>query len=280
MTTVCLTFDFDAVALWVSTFKATSPTPVSRGEFGPNVGLPRVLSLLAEEKIKATFFVPAHTAVSFPNETRRIVAEGHEVALHGYCHEAPVGLSRDQEADLLDRSMAKLRSVVGADYVFKGYRSPSWDLTENSIELLVERGLVYDSSMMADDFRPYRARIGDKVDEEIFRPGTPSPLIEIPVAWELDDFPYFAFLSKQARSGLRNPDDVFQCWKGEFDYCHAHVADGIFTLTMHPQIIGRGPRIVVLEGLIAHMQQQNGVTFCTVAEAAQRASASLRGPDK
>jgi peptidoglycan/xylan/chitin deacetylase (PgdA/CDA1 family) len=279
LTTVCLTFDFDAVALWVSSFKATSPTPVSRGEFGARVGLPRLLKLLAEKGIKATFFVPAHTAVSFPIETRRIAEEGHEVALHGYCHEAPVGLSRDQEADLLDRSIAKLRSVLGADYAFRGYRSPSWDLTENSVELLVERGLLYDSSMMADDFRPYRARIGDKVDEEAFSAGKPSPLIEIPVAWELDDFPYFTFLNRPLYSGLRNPDDVFQCWKSEFDYCHTCVPGGVFTLTMHPQIIGRGPRIKLLERLIEHMRHQNGVAFCTVAETAQLVSAQLCGKD-
>lgn len=277
MTTVCLTFDFDAVALWVSTFKSTSPTPVSRGEFGANVGLPRVLKLLTEKKIKASFFVPAHTAASFPSQTRRIAEEGHEIALHGYCHETPVGLSRDQEADLLDRSIAKLRNVLGTDYTPKGYRSPSWDLTENSVEHLVERGLLYDSSMMADDFRPYRARMGDRVDEEAFRPGTPSSLIEIPVAWELDDFPYFTFLNKPLYSGLRNPDDVFQCWKSEFDYCHAHVPGGVFTLTMHPQIIGRGPRIRLLERLIGQMQQQTGVAFCTMAEVAQRVSAQLNG---
>jgi len=277
LTTVCLTFDFDAVALWVSTFKSTSPTPVSRGEFGANVGLPRVLKLLTEKKIKASFFVPAHTAASFPSQTRRIAEEGHEIALHGYCHETPVGLSRDQEADLLDRSIAKLRNVLGTDYTPKGYRSPSWDLTENSVELLVERGLLYDSSMMADDFRPYRARMGDRVDEEAFRPGTSSPLIEIPVAWELDDFPYFTFLNKPLYSGLRNPDDVFQCWKSEFDYCHAHVPDGVFTLTMHPQIIGRGPRIRLLERLIGQMQKQTGVAFCTMAEVAQRVSAQLDG---
>jgi peptidoglycan/xylan/chitin deacetylase (PgdA/CDA1 family) len=277
LTTVCLTFDFDAVALWVSTFKATSPTPVSRGEFGARVGLPRVLSLLAETGIKATFFVPAHTAVSFPGEARRIVEEGHEVALHGYCHETSLGFSRDQEADLLDRSIAKLRGVLGKDFVFKGYRSPSWDLTENSVELLLERGLLYDSSMMADDFRPYLARTGDRVDEEAFLPGRPSRLIEIPVAWELDDFPYFTFLNKPLYSGLRNPDDVLQCWRSEFDYCHACVPDGVFTLTMHPQIIGRGPRIRLLERLIGHMRQQEGVAFCTVAEAAQRASAQLCG---
>ena len=277
LTTVCLTFDFDAVSLWVTTFKATSPTPVSRGEYGARVGLPRVLDLLANKKIRATFFVPTHSAVSFPEITRRIAREGHEIALHGFAHETPVGLSREQEANLLDRSIAGLRNVLGEDFSPKGYRSPAWDLSENSVSLLVERGLIYDSSMMADDFRPYRARTGDTVNENEFSAGESTPLIEIPVAWELDDFPYFTFLNKPLYSGLRNPKDVFLCWKGEFDYCHTYVKNGVFTLTMHPQIIGRGPRMVMLERLVDHMRQQSNVTFLTVAEAAKQASFEING---
>lgn len=277
VTTVCLTFDFDAVSLWISSFKATSPTPISRGEFGARVGLPRVLELLAAKKIKSTFFVPAHTAVSFPAETRRITSEGHEIAVHGYCHETPAGMSRKQEAALLDRSVATLQSVLGADCKPRGYRSPAWDLTENSVELLTERGFLYDSSMMADDFRPYLARTGDKVDEEAFLLGSASLLVEMPVAWELDDFPYFNFLNKPLYPALRHADDVFRCWKDEFDYCHAYVAGGVFTLTMHPQIIGRGPRIMMLEKLIDHMLSQTGVVFRTVAEAAEQISKRLAG---
>src|SRR6516225_9862166 len=106
MTSVCLTFDFDAVSLWVSTFKQTTATPVSRGEYGAKVGIGRVLDLLREKDVKATFFVPAHTAASFPLHTRRIIEEGHEIGVHGYCHETPIGYTREAEADLLDRSIA------------------------------------------------------------------------------------------------------------------------------------------------------------------------------
>ena len=277
MTTVCLTFDFDAVALWISTFKATSPTPVSRGEFGANVGVPRLLKLLAEKKVKATFFVPAHSAVSFTKETRWILEQGHEIGLHGFVHETPVDLARDQEADLLDRSIEKLRTVLGKEFEPKGYRSPAWDLTTNSVELLLQRGLLYDSSMMANDFLPYLARVGDEVTEEKFLRGRPTTLVEMPVAWELDDFPYFTFLNKPIFAGLRDPNEVLHIWRSEFDYCNTHVMGGVFTLTMHPEIIGRGPRILMLERLIDHMQQQHNVVFRTVAEAAQKASLELNG---
>ncbi len=277
MTSVCLTFDFDAVSLWVSTFKQTTATPISRGEFGANGGVGRVLGLLREKDVKATFFVPAHTAVSFPLQTGRIIEEGHEIGVHGYCHETPIGYTREAEADLLDRSVAKLRTVLGNDFTPAGYRSPAWDLSPHSVELLVERGFLYDSSMMADDFTPYRARRGDSVDEEAFVPGEMTRLVEMPVAWELDDFPYFTFVNKPLFGALRTPQDVYDCWRGEFDYCHSAIDDGVFTLTMHPQIIGRGPRIEMLRRLIDHMQSRSNVRFATLRDEATRRDGLLPG---
>ena len=140
---------------------------------------------------------------------------------------------------------------------------------KRQITFLEEAGLLYDSSMMADDFRPYRPRKGDIVDEEGFKPGPLAKLIEMPVAWELDDYPYFQFSTKPFNPGLRNPADVLAIWRAEFDYCQAEVADGVFTLTTHPEIIGRGPRIRMLGDLIAHMQSQSGVAFSTLADAAR-----------
>lgn len=275
MTTVCLSFDFDAMSLWVSTFKQTTATPLSRGEYSARVGIGRVLELLARAGVKATFFVPAHTAAVYPAETRRIVTDGHEIGVHGYCHEAPVGLTREAEADLLVRSIAKLRNVLGPSFEPLGYRSPAWDLSTSSVDLLLERGFIYDSSMMADDFQPYRARSGDRVDEHGFYPGDLTSLIEMPVAWELDDFAYFSFLSKPIFSTLRSPEDVYQCWKAEFDYCHGLIGDGVFTLTMHPEIIGRGPRIQMLARLIEYMKGKDGVRFSALGEEAVRQRAKL-----
>ncbi|MEI2806190.1 MULTISPECIES: polysaccharide deacetylase family protein [Paracoccaceae] len=274
MTTVCLSFDFDAVSLWVGSFRQTSATPVSRGEYGTMVGLPRVLELLARKDVRATFFVPAHTAVSYPQETRRILAEGYEIGVHGDCHETPVGLAEGEEARLLDRALARLREALGERFRPMGYRSPAWDLSPESVALLNERGFLYDSSMMADDFTPYRARTGDRVDQEMLQPGRPTPLVEMPVAWELDDFPYFTFLNKPLHGPMRTPEEVLACWRAEFDWCHDHVPEGVFTLTMHPQIIGRGPRIDMLGRLIDHMQAR-GATFRTLAEEARRQDARL-----
>jgi peptidoglycan/xylan/chitin deacetylase (PgdA/CDA1 family) len=269
VTTVCLTFDFDAVAIWVSTFKQTSASPVSRGEFGPRVGLPRILDVLSRKKVKATFFVPAHTAVSFPDEVLRIRDEGHEIGSHGYCHESPVAFSAQEEADNLARSVTKLQSVLGSKFRPLGYRSPAWDLSENSIAILESQGFIYDSSLMADDFRPYCPRRGDQLDAERFIRGTPTSLVEFPVAWELDDYPYFHWASKPLNPAMRGTPEVLSIWRSEFDYCHQHVPDGVFTFTNHPEIIGRGPRILMLEELINHMLRADGVKFLTMSDAAQ-----------
>lgn len=275
MTTVCLTFDFDAVSLWISTMKQTTATALSRGEFGALVGLPRVLDLLADKDVASTFFVPAHSAAAFPDCVTRIREQGHEIALHGYCHETPIGLTREQEADLLDRSIEKMRSVLGSDYAPKGYRSPAWDLSANSIDLLEERGLLYDSSMMGDDYRPYRARKRFSADEDHYERGEPSRVVEIPVAWELDDFPHFVFLNKPMYLGMRTPAEVFDLWMEEFDFCHS-LGNGVFTLTMHPQVIGRGPRIAMLSRLIDHMCSKPDVRFATMAEVAMDQSELLQ----
>jgi peptidoglycan/xylan/chitin deacetylase (PgdA/CDA1 family) len=268
MTTVCLTFDVDALSIWLSTFKLTSPAPLSRGEYGARVGLPRVLALLARHELVATFFVPAHTAASFPDAIRSIAAAGHEIAAHGFVHESPVTLTRAEEVNLLARSEEVLARVAGERPA--GYRSPSWDLSPHTIEILEERGYLYDSSLMAEDFQPYRPRRGDVVTETGFTPGPECNLIEFPVAWELDDYPYFQFMGRPINQGLRDPAEVGATWQAEFDYCRTEVADGVFNLTNHPEIIGRGPRVAMLDRLVAHMKGQEDVRFSTLREEARR----------
>jgi peptidoglycan/xylan/chitin deacetylase (PgdA/CDA1 family) len=257
-----LTFDFDALAIWLSTFRQATPTALSRGEYSGRVGIGRVLDLLDRTGVKATFFVPAHTARSFPDALGRIVASGHEVGSHGMLHESPVDLEPELEERLLVESRDVLESLTGIRPV--GYRSPAWDLSANTIGLLEKHGYLYDSSMMADDFRPYLARLGDCVDEAGFSVGVESAVIEFPVAWELDDFPYFFHSIRSKLTGLQRASHVIDIWRDEFDYCHKSIENGVFNLTCHPEIIGRGPRIEALERLVRHMQD-SGAKFSTLA---------------
>ena len=266
--TVCLSFDFDAISLWIGPMGATSPSMISRGEFGA-VGVERILRLLSRENIRATFFVTGHTAETYPDHLRAIVTAGHEVGHHGYLHENPVGLTPDEERRVLARGLEALDSVAGIRPV--GYRSPAWDNSPATIGLLLEHGFRYESSLMGDDFSPYWCRVGDEiVPDGPYRFGAASDLVELPVSWVLDDFPHFEYFRAGTRfnPGLSAASKVEEIWSDEFAYMHRELDGGVFTLTMHPQVIGRGHRMLLLERLIATMKAADGVVFTTMAEAA------------
>lgn len=265
--TVCLTFDFDAISLWIGPMGAKSPSMISRGEFGA-VGVDRILRLLEREGIPATFFVTGHTAETYPDRTRAIVAAGHEIGHHGYLHENPIDLSAEAEERVMVRGLEALQSVAGVRPV--GYRSPSWDNSPATIDLLLTYGFRYESSLMADDFTPYWARTGDVIDPDgPYRFGQAVDLVEMPVSWLLDDFPHFEYIRLPTRvsPGLSAASKVEEIWRDEFDFMVRDVPNGVFTLTMHPQVIGRGHRILMLERLIAHFRAA-GARFTTLAAAA------------
>jgi len=265
MTRACLTFDFDATAIWQSTFRQTSPTPISRGEYGANLGVQRILDLLKKYEAKATFFVPIHSLRSFPGQVEQICAGGHEIGVHGLAHESPVGLTPEKEEENLLLSIEALQSFTGVRPV--GYRSPAWDLSPDSIRLLEKTGFLYDSSLMGGDYHPYYPALSYEISDEKFTKGTPSKIIEFPVAWDLDDFPYFHFSWKPISQGLRKPSDVLEIWKGEFD-CASEV-NGLFNLTCHPEVIGRMPRIKMMDQLMQHIEK-TGASFCTLSSAVDK----------
>src|SRR5512136_3398014 len=148
--TVCLTFDFDALSVWLGGFSPVTPAMLSRGEYGTRVGLPRILKLLSAYGISATFFVPGHTADSFPDSVEAILTAGHEVAHHGYSHRDPSTLHADDERHDFELGLKALERLTGHAPI--GYRSPSWDYSPVTLSMLVEYGFVYDSSLFADDF--------------------------------------------------------------------------------------------------------------------------------
>ncbi|MCP4538700.1 MAG: polysaccharide deacetylase [Chloroflexi bacterium] len=268
--TVCLTFDFDALSVWFS-YPTVTPAMLSRGEYGARVGVPRILKLLAACDVPATFFIPGHTVESFPSTVEAILAAGHEVAHHGYGHEDPSTQSPDEERKSLEQGLAVLDRFLGHPPL--GYRSPSWDYSPVTLSLLVEYGFLYDSSLFADDFQPYHPRIGDRVGvEEPLQLGEEVALWEFPVDFCLDDWPHFTFNFSPLRVGLSAPSKVFDVWAGEFDYMIEHEESGVFTLTMHPQVIGRGHRMALLERLIQHVLSRNSVRFAKMGDVAKELS--------
>ena len=280
--TVCLTFDFDTMAAWMGSFGASTPGILSRGEFGGRVGIYRVLDVLDRYQLPATFFVPGYTADSFPDAVRAVVARGHEIGHHGYLHESPTSYLGDPagERAMYEKGIEALERVAGVRPV--GYRSPGWDLTEHSIELLVELGFRYDSSLAADDYHCYFARTGDiaRLDGG-FVFGQPSEIVEIPVSWSWDDFPQFEFVSSPTFSAntLASPSKVFEIWASDIDFMVERIAGGVFDLTMHPQVIGRGHRIKLLERVIEHCLQYPTLRFARMSEVAEayRSTAARAG---
>jgi peptidoglycan/xylan/chitin deacetylase (PgdA/CDA1 family) len=267
---VCLTFDVDAVSLWTATFRSVSPSEISRGEFGATCAVPRVLALLAEKEVSATFFVPAITARQFPDVIKAVGDAGHEIGAHGDLHERTVNLTREEEADVHARSVETLEDLVGRRPL--GYRSPGWELSSHTIELIEEHGFAYDSSQMATDFAPYRARRGDRVEDGDWIPGVESGIWEVPPAWELDDFPPF-FTRPPAFVGGWTVAQVEEAWGEEFEYA-VGLADAVFTLTMHPEVIGRGPRLRMLGRLIERMREHPDARFLRMGEVAEELEAT------
>ena len=266
---VCLSFDFDAMSLWIANFRTDSPNALSRGEFG-RVGALRLLDLLAERGIRSTWFIPGHTAEAFPEVCRRIAAEGHEIGHHGYCHENPRQLELEQEIAVLERGIRSIEELTGE--APRGYRCPSGSFNQRTLELLARYGFLYDSSMMADDFTPYYCRVGDQAPPDgpyVF--GRRIDLVEIPFSWNLDDFPFFEYTASRRgiSPGLADPERVMRVWWGEFEYLRRKLGRGVYTLTLHPQVIGRGHRMLMLEELVDRIAAVEGVELTTLSEVAE-----------
>src|SRR4051794_29116619 len=141
----------------------TTPTSVSRGEFGA-VAVPRLLRLLGARGIPSTFFVPGHTIETYPDVCRMIVDAGCEGALHGYAPELNAKGTPERERWAMARSFELIERLCGRPPA--GYRAPSGELTVPTIDLLVQHGLTYDSSLMGHDYQPYRLRRGDQLPDD------------------------------------------------------------------------------------------------------------------
>ena len=245
---VLLSFDVDNETIWLRNGD-TSIGGLSQGEYGARVGLGRILRLLDEHDIGASFFGPAISFSLAPEMIEAIQASGrHEIGVHGWIHERNALLPRADEERLLRMAVERMTELIGQRPV--GYRAPSWNFSDNTLELLMELGFLYDSSLMADD-RPY----------EIVADGESTGFVELPVDWILDDAPLMNPLGDR----YSNPREVLQVYKDEFDI--AYEERTVFLLTMHPHYIGHRSRIGALRELIEDIKTRPGVWFGTHEEA-------------
>lgn len=270
--TICLAFDFDAVSVWLHAFDAKeSPTKLSRGEYGANVAIPRVLDLLDRLGVQATFFTPGHTIDSFPERVGEVVDRGHDVQHHGWSHTHPSEFdSRETEQADIERGIESIRDLTGDTPT--GYRSPAWDFSPHTLDIIRELGFEWDSSQMGHDFQPYYLRTGSQTDPtSAYDQGTETEILEFPVSWHRDDWPPFQYVSGAAsQGGAPDEKQVFDMWREQFDWMYDHVEDGVYSLTFHPQVVGQPPRLRYLDDLVRYMQEKPDVSFETFDAVAAR----------
>ena len=252
---VTLTFDFDAESVWLANNPRHHEMPgvLSKGTYGARVGVWKILELLREEELTATFFVPGMIAEQYPQHVNAIANAGHEIAHHGYTHTAPDPADPALVEREIEEGLDALHRVVGIRPV--GYRAPDGMISDLALRLLTERGFVYDSSFK-DDIVPYRHEHLD---------GTPG-LVELPEQPTLDDWTYGA-ISPSSPGPFDPKDAVLSIWQDEFTEIHAW--GGLFMLVMHPQVTGRPMRLATLRELISLTRGFDGVQYATCIQAAE-----------
>lgn len=249
---VMVTFDFDAELLRQSVIGSRNIgfSDTSRGQYGVDTGLPRILDMLRRQQLQTTFFVPGRVLELYPEAVKSIVADGHELACHGYDHDNTVGIPKEREIANLEKSELLLETFTGCKPV--GYRGPLDVLQEYSTDLLAGKGYLYDSTLKDCDW-PYIL---------------PGGLVELPVDVTQDDFSYFYF--SYADNADINcsylPDDVREMWQDAYDELAAE-GDKVFVLKLHPQLMGRYSRLRMLEQFILYMRQ-SGAWLATCADVA------------
>jgi len=271
--------DVDAVAGWLGSYGGEdSPDDISRGLFAGEVGSPRLVELFKKYNLRTTWFIPGHSAETFPEQMKAVADAGHEIGVHGYSHENPIAMTREQEEAILDKCLDVLGKLSGKRPT--GYVAPWWEFSPVTNELLLERGIKYDHSLMHNDFHPYYVRVGDawtKIDyskhpsawmKPLVR-GKETDLIEIPASWYLDDLPPMMFIKKAPNShGFVNPRHLEESWRDQFDWVYRENEYAVFTMTIHPDVSGRPQVLLMLERLIEHIQKHDGTKFLTFDEIA------------
>ena len=262
---VCMTFDFDVMSGHIARGR-TTPTPISRGEFGI-VGADRILSLLKSQEISSTWFIPGFTIETYPEVCMQVVEDSHEIAHHGWTHVPPDSLDLEQEEAEMILANEAIETLCGRRA--QGYRSPAWDLSPHTLDLLVKHGFFYESSMMGHDYLPYRVRQQDVIKlHEPMQFGEETSLIEMPISWSQDDHPHFEMRNDLRRSGHRNATSVMENWIDDFVYMTRYTDWGIITYTCHPYVIGRGHRMLMLERFVTKLRAL-GAEFMSMDNAAR-----------
>jgi len=272
-----LSVHFDAMSIWLGWgVPPTWSRTLSRGEFSGRVGAPRVLDILKHYGIASSWMIPGHSADAFPEVTRRVAQEGHEIGNHGYAHENISALSLDELRAVIRKGNETITRITGQRP--RGMCAPAGEFDGHLLELLVEEGFTYDHSRFDGEFTVYWARGYD--DIRLDGPpvwGQPLDLVEVPLSWLMQDFIYYERnYGMPELSGSSTPSQVEEIWTTQFDYMYQRVPGGAMTLVVHPDAVGWGARSLVLERFIEHVLSKDGARFATCETVADEFRASQR----
>ena len=251
-----LTFDVDAEAPVLARGRryARHATTMSHQAYGPDVGVPRLLDLLDDLGVPATFFVPGWVAEQRPGLAPSILAREHEVAHHSYAHRPATSMTPAQERADFERALAVF---TDQGVTISGHRAALWEASWQTVDLVAEYGLAYDSSLMGDD-RPYlvAGRSGRQV-------------VELPVHWSLDDWEQYAYLpDPPVGAVIESPAKVLELWRTELDGMRRYRC--LFNLCCHPFLSGRPGRAETLRTLVAYALECGDVEFARCRDVARR----------
>lgn len=263
---VCVTFDVDCQTIWTArdTGYYEKPVMLSLGNYGAYEGVPRILRMLAAHGVRSTFNVPGEVADLFPEMVVSIAEAGHEIGNHSYHHTWPEKFTtREEELEDYRRTNERLKALTGTEP--RGFRSPAWEFSKYTPDILVELGFLYSSNMMHCDSIHQLEVAGER-----------KKLIEFPIHWAMDDAAYWLYSTKLVGKAMQPLDAVEEVWKRQFDvlYQEWKTVEGrehtVYVLTCHPQVIGVPARSTVLERTLQHMEQHTDVEFFTLGELARQ----------
>lgn len=265
---VLFTFDVDGEMIWLcrDPENADRPVTLSLGEYGIKCGLPRILKLMDKYSIPATYFVPGYIAEKYPQVIGSIDNGKNEIGNHSYSHTYPDKFpSKEAEWEDYEKAEKILTEQMGRKPV--GYRSPAWEFSKNTLDIIEDMGIEYSSNMMGSDRLEYL---------NIF--GRESKIVEIPIHWVLDDAAYWLYSVRIPGKSMQPLEAVEKYWMQEFDGLYEEFmeeeergvdSDIVFVMTCHPQVIGRPARMKVLENLIRHIKTYPNVEFVNAAQAVE-----------
>ncbi|MEL0303682.1 MAG: polysaccharide deacetylase [Rhodobiaceae bacterium] len=224
--------------------------PISMGRYGPTVAIPRILDTYRRFGIQQSFFLPGWCVETYPKAVEAILEGGHEIGHHGYLHEDPI--EAPDQRYWFERALAAYRKYCGGTPA--GYRAPVYNINQEVVDLLVEHGFRYESSMMADDI-PYRVETAA------------GGFWEMPVHWGTDDWPPFAHY---AEIGYMMPVKAPSAGLGAFweEFDAAYEAGGFFMLIIHPFLTGRLARWRQVETWLEETLRTKDVWFARLDQIA------------